>query len=489
MDIIKLSAVEIALKIQQREITAMDTAQAFIKQIKKVEDCVDAFLYFNENEVLSTAKKVQLQIEDLLKEKKPLPPLAGVPIAIKDNICTKGIATTCASKMLEGFVPSYDATVIDKLKKNLLIPIGKLNMDEFAMGSSNEYSAIKNTKNPWNIEYVPGGSSGASAASVASLMAPLSIGSDTGGSVRQPAAFCGITGLRPTYGRVSRYGLVAFASSLDQIGPLAKDAASCSALFDIISGADDKDSTSQKDDYLTTYDKINDFKKPTIALVDEYMNQDISPEMRSTVKNIASMFKKMGCNIINISIPSLKYALSAYYVLSSAEASSNLSRYDGVRYGHRTQDAKTIDELYIKSRSQGFGEEVKRRIMLGTYALSSGYYDKYYDEAQKARTLIKHEFKEAFKKTDLILCPTTSSTAFKFGTNINDTSMYMADFFTVGASLAGLPASSFVGGFNVEMLPLGMQLIGPYDSESILMSSIHAFQLQTDYHKMTPEGI
>ena len=391
--------------------------------------------------------------------------------------------------MLEGFIPPYDATVVTKIKENLMIPLGKLNMDEFAMGSSTEHSAFKKTANPWNTDYVPGGSSGGSAAALASYMTPLALGSDTGGSIRQPAAFCGVTGLKHTYGRVSRYGLVAFASSLDQIGPMAKDAKSCSALFDVLLGADSNDSTSIKKGYIKTYDKIDEFIKPTIALPKEYFSKDMSDEMKKSAEDAIKLFEKMGCKIINVSIKSLKYALSAYYVLSSAEASSNLSRFDGVRYGYRTRSAYALDELYTKTRSEGFGDEVKRRIMLGTYVLRSGYYDKYYARAQKTRELIRQEFFEVFEKADLVLSPTTFSSAFKFGEKRKATDMYMSDFCTVSANLAGLCAISFPSGFDKNNMPLGMQLIGLPNSEKVLLSSVHEYQKYTDYHKKSPEDM
>jgi aspartyl-tRNA(Asn)/glutamyl-tRNA(Gln) amidotransferase subunit A len=488
MDIIRLSATDIAQKIADGEITAVDAAKAYISQIKAVEGKVDAYLYFNEEEVLACAKETQEKIDALKKEGKPLPLLAGVPVAIKDNMCTKGIKTTCASKILYNFIPPYDATVVKKLQENLLVPLGKLNMDEFAMGSSTEHSAFKSTKNPWNEGCVPGGSSGGSAASVAALTAPITLGSDTGGSIRHPAAFCGVTGLKPTYGRVSRYGLVAFASSLDQIGPLAKDAKGCAALFDTISCADDHDSTSIKSGYITTYDKLDDFKRPTIGIPKEYMGEGISDEMKEAVLAAAEEFKKLGCEIIDVSIPVLDHALPAYYILSSAEASSNLSRFDGIRYGYRSQDFENLDELYTKTRSEGFGPEVKRRIMLGAYALCSGYYDEYYTKALKTRSLVKQGFDDTFKKADLILSPVTPAPAFKFGAKSDAISMYLTDICTVSINIAGLPAISFPGGFSSENLPLGLQLIGPTDGEASLHSTVHAFQKATDYHTLVPEG-
>lgn len=488
MDILTLSATDIAAKIRGGELTAVDAAKAYIAQIESKEKIVDAFLYFNADEVITEAKKVQKKIDAKLEAGEEIPPLAGVPIAIKDNICTYGTPTTCASNMLKNFIPPYDATVVKNLKENLLVPLGKLNMDEFAMGSSTEHSAFKKTKNPWDISCVPGGSSGGSAASVASLMAPISLGSDTGGSIRQPAAFCGVTGLKPTYGRVSRYGLVAFASSLDQIGPLARDAKSCAALYDAISGSDSHDSTSLKDGYTTTYDKIEDFKRPTIAIPKEYMGEGISDEMKLAVENAIKQFKSLGCEIISVSMPSLDHALPAYYILSSAEASSNLSCFDGIRYGYRTKDCVNLEELYTKTRSEGFGDEVKRRIMLGTYALCSGYYDEYYSKAMKTRNLVKKGFEDTFKKANLILSPTTPSAAFKFGAKSDTVSMYMADICTVSINIAGLPAISFPGGLNEDDLPLGLQLIGPNDSESMLLSTVHAFQKSTDHHKLIPEG-
>jgi len=487
MDILNLSAVEIAKKIAAKELTAIEVTKAYLNVIKKTDNDINAWLYVNENETLKNAENVQKEIDALLTQGKKLPPLAGVPIGIKDNICTNGIKTTCASKMLYNFVPPYDATAVKKANENLMVILGKTNMDEFAMGSSTEHSAFKQTKNPWDINRVPGGSSGGSAAAVAALQSPLALGSDTGGSIRQPAAFCGVTGLKPTYGTVSRYGLVAFASSLDQIGPFAKDATGCAALFDAVKGHDSKDTTSYNREYESTYDEIDNFKKPVIGILSEYMGEGVSGDIKKAVLDAKATFDSMGCNIVEISIPVLNLALPAYYILSSAEASSNLSRFDGVRYGYRSENVEDLQDLYIKSRSEGFGTEVKRRIMLGTFTLCSGYYDEYYNKALKARSLVVKGFEDAFSKVDVLLSPTTPTTAFNIGEKLNDAmSMYLADLCTVSINIAGLPAVSFPGGFDENNLPIGLQVIGNKFTESLLLSTVKAFQDETEYHKSCP---
>lgn len=490
MNILSLTVNEIAQKIKVKELGVVEVTKAYLENIKNTDKDINAWLLVDEEIAIANAENVQAKIDKLLSEGKQLPPLAGVPIGIKDNICTKGIKTTCASKTLYNFVPPYDAEAVKKVKSNLMVILGKLNMDEFAMGSSTEHSAFKQTKNPWNLSCVPGGSSGGSAAAVAALQVPITLGSDTGGSIRQPAAFCGVTGLKPTYGTVSRYGLVAFASSLDQIGPMAKDALSCAALFDAVKGHDEKDSTSYNREYDSTYAQIDEFKKPTIGILVEYMGEGISEDIKQTVLDAKAQYEALGCKVVEISIPVLKLALPAYYILSSAEASSNLSRFDGVRYGYRSEGVEDLEELYLKSRSEGFGDEVTRRIMLGTFTLCSGYYDQYYNKALKARSLVVQGFENAFKQVDLLLSPTTPTAAFKIGEKSNDTmSMYLADLCTVSINIAGLPAISFPGGFDKDNMPLGLQLIGPKFAESLLLSTTNAFQKQTDYHKIFPSTV
>lgn len=487
MSIINRSAIEIAQKIKTKELGVVEVTKAFLSVIKNTDNDINAWLFVDDDTAIKNAENVQKQIDALLADNKELPALAGVPVGIKDNMCTKDVKTTCASKILYNFVPPYNATVVKNVQDNLMVVLGKLNMDEFAMGSSTEHSAFKQATNPWNTDCVPGGSSGGSAAAVAALQAPITLGSDTGGSIRQPAAFCGITGLKPTYGTVSRYGLVAFASSLDQIGPMAKDAKSCAALFDAVKGHDDKDSTSYDREYENTYDEIENFKKPTIGILAEYMGDGVSDEIKQAVLAAKTKYEALGCRVVEISVPVLELALPAYYILSSAEASSNLSRFDGVRYGYRSEGVEELQDLYHKSRSEGFGEEVKRRIMLGTFALCSGYYDEYYNKALKARSLVVQGFENAFKQVDLLLSPTTPTTAFKIGDKTDDAmSMYLADLCTVSVNIAGLPAVSFPGGFDSANLPIGLQLVGPKFAESLLLSTVNAFQNQTDYHVMCP---
>ncbi len=490
MNILTLTAVETAKKIKDKQLSVVEVTKAYLDVINKSDKDVNAWLFVDEDRAIKNAEIVQSKIDEMITQGKELPPLAGVPIGIKDNMCTEGIKTTCASKMLYTFVPPYSSSAVKKIEDNLMVILGKTNMDEFAMGSSTEHSAFKQTTNPWNISCVPGGSSGGSAAAVAALQTPLSLGSDTGGSIRQPAAFCGITGLKPTYGTVSRYGLIAFASSLDQIGPMAKDAKSCAALYDVIKGHDPKDSTSYNKDYENTYTKVNDFKKPSIGILSEYMGEGVSDEIKKAALDAKEKFESLGCTVVEISIPVLSLALPAYYILSSAEASSNLSRFDGVRYGYRSENIDSLEDLYVNSRSEGFGGEVKRRIMLGTFTLCSGYYDEYYNKALKARSLVVDGFEDAFKKVDLLLSPATPTSAFKIGEKTDDAmSMYLEDLCTVSVNIAGLPAISFPGGFDNNDLPLGLQLIGSKFSESLLLSTVNAFQETTDYHKMCPSDM
>ena len=487
MKLYELSAQEIASLIASGELTAVEATQSMLERIAAVEGSVDALLHFDADEALRRAATVQSGIDGLRRDGKPLPPLAGVPVVVKDNMCTKDILTTCASKILYNYIPPYNATVIENLNKNLTVLIAKANMDEFAMGSSCEHSAFKATHNPWNLDYVPGGSSGGSAAAVASLETPFALGSDTGGSIRLPAAFCGVTGLKPTYGTVSRYGLVAFASSLDQIGPLARDARDCALLYDAVKGHDPMDSTSANIDYKSTLDGIGrGIEGLRIALPVEYFGPGVEGGVRSAVMQAVKEYERLGAIIEEVSIPALAHALSAYYLISSAEASSNLARFDGVRYGLRAEGMKNADELYIASRNAGFGAEVKRRIMLGTYALCSGYYDEYYKKALKVRSLVKAGFDQAFCKYDVILSPTAATTAFKLGERTGDAlAMYSTDLCTVSVNIAGLPAISIPCGFS-DGLPVGLQLIGKPFDEALLLRAAHAYQQATTFHKSRP---
>ena len=483
MKLYELSAREIAQRIAAGELTAVEATQAHLERIALVEPTVDALLHFDAAAALERARAVQTKIDGLRADGAPLPPLAGVPIVIKDNLCTRGTRTTCASRILHNFVPPYDATVVRRLHDSLTVMIAKANMDEFAMGSSCEHSAVKPTRNPWNPAYVPGGSSGGSAAAVAALEAPLSLGSDTGGSIRLPAAFCGVTGLKPTYGSVSRYGLVAFASSLDQIGPFARDAADCALLYDAIAGHDPLDSTSADIEYPGVSAGIGGgMEGLRIGLPAEYFGPGMDEGVRASILEAVEQFKAMGAQVEEVSIPSLGHALSAYYLISSAEASSNLARFDGVRYGYRAEGAQNADDLYVTSRSEGFGPEVKRRIMLGTYALCSGYYDEYYKKALKVRSLVKAGFDAAFERFDVLLSPTAATTAFRLGERTGDAlAMYSTDLCTVSVNIAGVPAMSIPCGFTGGM-PVGLQLIGRPFSEGTLLRAAHAFQQATGHH-------
>ncbi|KKL28066.1 hypothetical protein LCGC14_2378880, partial [marine sediment metagenome] len=423
-------------------------------------------------------------------KKEKISPLAGVPIAIKDNMCIDGVLTTCSSKILENFKSPYDATVIKRLKENDLVFIGKTNMDEFAMGSSTENSAFKITHNPWNLETIPGGSSGGSAAAIASDEAILALGSDTGGSIRQPASLCGVVGLKPTYGRVSRYGLVAFASSLDQIGPLTKDIRDCALLMNLISGYDERDSTSC--DYpVPDYTKslINDIKEVRIGVPKEYFVKGMDEEVEKSVKDAIRLLEKLGAKIEEISLPHTEYAVAVYYLLATAEASSNLARYEGVKYGRRSQVAghRSLIEMYEETRGEGFGDEVKRRIMLGTYALSAGYYDAYYLKAQKVRTLVKEDIDKAFEKCDCLITPTSPTPSFKIGEKIDDPlKMYLSDIFTISTNLAGIPGISIPCGFTKADLPIGLQILTKPFAEETILRVAHTYEQHTDWHKRKP---
>ena len=474
MDITNLTVHELRDKLKEKQLTITDITKAYVEKINEKEKEVQAFITTLTQEAVEQASNIQKEIE----EGNITGDYAGIPIGIKDNICTKGIKTTCASKMLENFVSPYDASVVEKLKQEHLINLGKLNMDEFAMGASTEYSYFKKTRNPRNLNAVPGGSSGGSAAAVAANMVPWALGSDTGGSIRQPASFCGVVGLKPTYGLVSRYGLVAFASSLDQIGPITKDVEDAAILLNIIAGHDKKDTTSvniEKKDY--TKSLKNSVKGLKIGIPKEYFGEGINQEVKGKLKQAIAKYKELGAKVEEFSLNIADYALATYYIIACAEASSNLGRFDGIRYGYRTQNYGNLKELFKNSRSEGFGAEVKRRIILGTYVLSSGYYDAYYKKAQQVRTLVKNEFKNAFEKYDVLLTPTSPTVAFEIGTKSNNPlEMYLADICTVSVNIAGLPAISIPCGVDSKNMPIGMQLIGNHFAEETILNAAYAFE-------------
>ncbi|HZG59734.1 MAG TPA: Asp-tRNA(Asn)/Glu-tRNA(Gln) amidotransferase subunit GatA [Anoxybacillus sp.] len=474
---------ELHSMLHKKEISVSDLVNESFKRISEVEDKVQAFLTLDEENARAKAK----ELDEKLATEKEFGLLFGMPIGIKDNIVTKGLRTTCASKILYNFDPIYDATVMQRLHEADAITIGKLNMDEFAMGSSTENSGFQLTRNPWDLERVPGGSSGGSAAAVAAGEVPFALGSDTGGSIRQPAAFCGVVGLKPTYGRVSRFGLVAFASSLDQIGPITRTVEDNAYLLQVIAGLDPMDSTSANvdvPDYVSAL--TGDIKGLKIAVPKEYLGEGVSEEVRQSVLDALKVLEGLGATWEEVSLPHSKYALATYYLLASSEASANLARFDGVRYGYRTDNAKNLIDMYKQTRSEGFGNEVKRRIMLGTFALSSGYYDAYYKKAQKVRTLIKQDFEKVFEKYDVIIGPTTPTPAFKIGEKTSDPlTMYANDILTIPVNLAGVPGISVPCGF-VNGLPVGLQIIGKHFDESTIYRVAHAFEQATDYHKQKP---
>ena len=464
---------ELHQKLVAKELSAVELTNAVIAHKAKTEPTVHAYLADSHEQALAVAAKV----DEKIAAGEAISPLAGIPGAVKDNICIKDQQATCASRMLENFVPPYNASVVEKLTGENYVSLGKLNMDEFAMGSSSESSAFAKTTNPWNAEYVPGGSSGGAAASVAAGSAVWALGSDTGGSVRQPASYCGVVGLKPTYGNVSRYGLIAYASSLDQIGPVTRDVTDAAIVLNAISGHDHRDSTSipgERPDYTKAL--VNDVKGLKIGMPKEYFGEGLNSEVREALEKAAKVYEGLGAEIVEVSLPTSKYALSAYYIIALAEASSNLARYDGVSYGLRVP-ADNLVEMSTKTRSQGFGAEVQRRILLGTYVLSSGYYDAYYLKALKARRLIKNEFDAAFEKVDVLLTPTAPNTAFKFGEKINDPlSMYLEDICTTPVNLAGIPGISIPAGFASNGMPIGMQLLAPAMGEEVLFRTAYTFE-------------
>lgn len=472
--------------LKQKEISAVELTQDVLKRIDEVEGSVGAYLTLTKEAALEQAGKV----DEKLAKGEEIPFLAGIPGAIKDNICTKGIKTTCASKILEHFIPPYDATVMTKLKAESPVLLGKTNLDEFAMGGSTENSAYHVTRNPWNTDDVPGGSSGGSAAAVAAGTAIWALGSDTGGSIRQPASFCGVVGLKPTYGRVSRYGLVAYASSLDQIGPLTRDVADAAHLLNVISGHDDMDATSSATavpDFTASLRE--DVKGLKIGLPKEYFTKGMDPEVERAVRAAIETYRSLGAEVIGISLPHTEYAISTYYLIAPAEAATNLQRYDGVSYGERVEGSDLV-EMMTNTRTEKFGEEVKRRIMIGNYALSAGYYDAYYLKALKVRTLIQQDYTEAFSRVDVIMCPTAPTTAYPIGSMISDPlRMYLQDICTVPLNLAGLPGISIPCGRSSQGMPIGLQIIGKALDEETILRAAYTYEQSQDYHKeMAPLG-
>ena len=483
-EIIKMTATELAGKINKKELSSVEVTKAFLDRIEKVDTKVKAYISVCKDYALKQAKIS----DDKIAKGEKIGALEGVPIAIKDNILIKDIKMTAASKILENYIAPYDATVITKLKHAGAVFVGKANLDEFAMGSSTENSAFFTTRNPWNIEHIPGGSSGGSACAVAAMTAPLALGTDTGGSIRQPASCCGIVGVKPTYGRVSRFGAVAFASSLDQIGPMSKTVEDSALLLNIIAGYDRKDSTSINIEVPNYLENIKDsIKGLKIGLPKEYFIDGLDKDVKNALDKAIEVYKSLGAEIIEISLPHTDYAVAVYYIICCSEASSNLARYDGVRYGFRANCNNLLDE-YQKSRGQGFGAEVKRRIMLGTYALSAGYYDAFYGKAQKVRTLIKQDFENAFNKVDIILTPSAPTPAFKIGEKSSDPlQMYLSDIFTISCNLAAIAAISVPCGFSQKGIPIGMQLLAKHFDEKTMFKVAYAYEQATSWHKEFPK--
>ncbi len=481
----ELSANSVKDKIVNREVSVQEVVEDLFECISLKEPSIKAYLYLDKEGALLKAR----ELDNKISNGGNVGLLAGIPVAIKDNICTSGMKTTCASKILENFTPPYDAFVVKRIKEEDAVIIGKTNLDEFAMGSSNENSAFHVTRNPWNTDCIPGGSGGGSAAAVTANMAFMALGSDTGGSVRQPSSFCGNVGCKPTYGRISRYGLVAFASSLDQIGSVTKDVSDAALLLQVISGHDGYDSTSANigvPNYIAGINSVNDNLR--IGVPKEFFGEGLNPEIESAVTNALAIYKKNGAEIVDLSLPHCGYAVATYYIIATAEASSNLARYDGVRYGHRSQLSEdNIIEMYSRVRAEGFGSEVKRRILLGNYVLSAGFYEAYYMKASKVRNLIKNDFEDAFKKVDCIISPTCPSPAFKIGEKTTDPlEMYLSDIYTIPASLVGLPGISIPCGFTTAGLPIGMQIMGKHFEEEKILKIAKLFENETDFHLKKP---
>jgi aspartyl-tRNA(Asn)/glutamyl-tRNA(Gln) amidotransferase subunit A len=482
---INASLKELAAALAQKKISSVELTTLFADRIERLNPALNAFITLDREKSLAQARAADTRLAA-----GAAAPLTGIPIAHKDIFCTEGWLTTCGSKMLSNFVSPYDATVIERFKAAGTVTLGKTNMDEFAMGSSNETSFFGPVKNPWDTRAVPGGSSGGSAAAIAARLAPAATGTDTGGSIRQPAALCGLTGLKPTYGVVSRYGMIAFASSLDQGGPMAKSAEDCALLLNAMAGFDAKDSTSLE---RPTEDYARDLAKPLaglkIGLPREFFAEGMAPDVAQAVSAAISEYRKLGATTVDVSLPNMKLSVPAYYVIAPAEASSNLSRFDGVRYGWRAAQYGDLNDMYCKSRAEGFGAEVKRRILIGTYVLSHGYYDAYYLQAQRIRRLIAQDFTAAFRQCDMILGPTSPTTAFRLGEKAADpVQMYLSDIYTIAVNLAGLPGMSVPCGFSGG-LPVGLQLIGNYFDEARMLNAAHQYQLATDWHTRMPEGL
>ncbi|MFP4497687.1 MAG: Asp-tRNA(Asn)/Glu-tRNA(Gln) amidotransferase subunit GatA [Vulcanimicrobiota bacterium] len=485
MDLIQKPVHELSSLLTEKKISSVELTRAFLDRINKTENKIKAFLRVFNDEAVEMAKRADIRRES----GEEVTPLLGIPLALKDNLCVKGFPTTCGSKMLEDFIPPYNATVVEQLDFDGLIILGKTNMDEFAMGSSTENSAFFATTNPWGPGRVPGGSSGGSASAVAALQAPLALGSDTGGSIRQPAAFCGVTGMKPTYGAVSRYGLIAFASSLDQIGPIARNVKDLALLLDVIVGKDPRDATSvvlEKSGYFKSLEKMASLKGVRVGWPVDFYEKGLDGQIKAQMERNRVVFEDLGAEFVEISLPIMDYALASYYIIAPSEASSNLARYDGVRYGYRNAGHAGIIDMSRKTRREGFGSEVLRRIMIGTYALSSGYYDAYYLKAQKVRTLIKNSFNEAFKKCHTIMTPATPTLPFKLEEKKEDPlAMYLSDIYTVPVNLAGLPALVLPCGF-IDGLPVGLQLIGRAFDEITLLQQGNLFQKNSGFHRKTP---
>jgi aspartyl-tRNA(Asn)/glutamyl-tRNA(Gln) amidotransferase subunit A len=485
-NLINASLQELSSALAEKKVSAVELATLFLDRIEKFNPSINAFVTVDRAKTLAQAAEA-----DARRAAGETGALLGVPLAHKDIFCTEGWLTTCGSKMLHNFVSPYDATVVTKLKQAGMVTLGKVNMDEFAMGSSNETSHYGSVKNPWDTNRVPGGSSGGSAASIAARLAPAVTGTDTGGSIRQPASLCGLTGLKPTYGVVSRYGMIAFASSLDQAGPMAKSAEDCALLLNAMAGFDERDSTSLQRD---AEDYTRDLNKPLaglrIGLPKEFFGPGMDDDVRAAVDAALDQYRQLGATTVEVSLPNSGLSVPTYYVIAPAEASSNLSRFDGVRYGHRAAEYGDLNDMYAKSRAQGFGAEVKRRILIGTYVLSHGYYDAYYLKAQKIRRLIANDFTEAFKVCDVIAGPASPSVAFKFGEKSADpVQMYLSDIYTISTNLAGLPGISHPCGFGKDNMPVGLQLIGPWFGEAKMLGAAHQYQQATDWHRRMPDGI
>ncbi len=484
MEAWRLEAHEQAARVRRGELSARHLVAVYLHRIRALSSKVGAYLLVDETGAVAQAEAVDRAVA----EGRDPGPLAGVCVGLKDIFVTKGLETTCASRILKGFVSPYDSTVARRLREAGAIVLGKLNMDEFAMGSSNEHSAFEACRNPWDLDRVPGGSSGGSAAAVAAGLCSVAIGTDTGGSIRQPAAFCGVSGIKPTYGRISRYGMIAFASSLDQAGPMARSARDCALALEVLAGRDPADSTSL-DAPVGAYQEATEREVSglTIGVPEEYLGEGLDPQVEAAFQEAVRSLERAGAKVVSVSLPHTKYAVATYYLIAPAEASSNLARYDGVRYGHRARDVASLQEMYKKTRAEGFGPEVKRRIMLGTYALSAGYYDAYYLRAQKVRTLIRRDFARAFETCQVLLTPATPTAAFKLGEKLSDPlTMYLGDVFTIPASLAGLPGMTVPCGRTSEGLPVGLQILGPTLGEELVFAVAGSYQRLTDWHRAWP---